>query len=741
MNFDLDSSLRESDRTEQPVATDPIAAIGWEKLLMYAPVGIVISRNGLVLHHNPRLAELLGIEFSPDLNGKPVPFAFADPAQARRIEIESVRRFAAGKPYETEVELQRRDGSRFWAHLHGYAIASGSPAAVRAWLLEDRSAYRAVEQQLRRVLLEQQAILDNAVLGICLLQDRTIRRCNARMSQMFGWTTSELIGQSTRVWYPSDDAWNENGATAYAALARNESFQRETLYRRRDGSEFWVRESGHALDPAKPLAGSVWLFEDITARRETEALLQKHQNELEALVGLRTRALVEANARLESEIAERARIEERMRHMTQHDELTGLPNRALLGERLQQTIQAQPYGTTFAVVFADLDRFKTVNDTLGHRSGDALLMTVARRLQFSMRKGDTLARVGGDEFVVVLPGADETAAREAAERLLALVAEPIAVGEMSLHVTASVGISLYPQDGDSPDLLLRHADAAMYQAKSSGRNGYSFYDATSIADSRRAFHLENDLRRAVAQEQFEVYFQPVWRLSDRRVAGLEALMRWRHPERGLVGAGAFIGVAEECGLIQAIGDWVFGQTCRILSTWRAAGVEVPTVAINLSVQQLWRPGLVERVNERLHHHGLTGRMIEFEITEATVMTPTSETLDTLRSLRAAGIALSIDDFGTGYSSLNYLRTLPVTKLKIDRTFIQDVHVNRDDNPIVRAILAMATALDLSVVAEGIENGHQADRLRDYGCELGQGFFLARPLRAAEIPALLTSRLH
>jgi diguanylate cyclase (GGDEF)-like protein/PAS domain S-box-containing protein len=710
----------------------------WATLLKHAPVGLVITRNQLVVHHNPRFAALFGLD-SNAVNGKPVPFAYVDPTQARRTDEEASRRLAAGQPYETEVEFLRRDGGRFWAHLHVYGAAGGTGAPVRAWIVEDRSAYRTVETQLRRVLLEQQAILDNSVLGICLVQDRTIRRCNARMHEMFGYGPAEMVGELTRIMYTSDDAWAENGINAYAALGRGESFQRECVYRRRDGSELWVRESGHALDPAKPHGGSVWLFEDITARRETEALLHKHQHELEALVDERTAELRETNARLEAEIAERARVEERMRHMAQHDELTGLPNRALLGERLQQTIAAQPAGTTFAVLFADLDRFKTVNDTLGHGTGDALLTTVARRLQFSLRKGDTVARVGGDEFVVVLPNADASAAREAAERLLSLVAEPIAVDEMSLHITPSVGICMYPQDADSPDLLMRHADAAMYQAKSSGRNTFAFYNARSIADSHRAFHMENDLRRAFLEQQFEVHFQPVCRLSDRMIVGLEALIRWRHPEQGLVGAGAFVGVAEESGLIQKLGDWVFGQTCRIVATWRAAGIDVPKVAINLSVQQLWRPGLVERVTERLHHHGLTGGMIEFEITEQTVMTPTAETLDILRSLRAAGIALSIDDFGTGYSSLNYLRTLPVTKLKIDRSFVEDVHENPDDNPIIRAILAMASALDLTVVAEGIENGAQADRLRDYGCEMGQGYFLSQPLRAAEIPALLRAR--
>jgi diguanylate cyclase (GGDEF)-like protein/PAS domain S-box-containing protein len=710
----------------------------WETLLTHAPVGIVITRNDLVIHHNPRFAELFGIESSA-INGRAVPFTYVDPTQAKRIDAEATRRLVARHPYETEVEFLRRDGARFWAHLHVYGTAIGTNAAVRAWIIEDRSAYHTVEQQLRHVLLEQQAILDNSVLGICLIQDRTIRRCNKRMHELFGYGPGEMVGRSTRILYTTDEAWEENGNNAYAALGRGESFQRECVYRRHDGTEFWVRESGHALDPAKSQSGSVWLYEDITERRRTEALLHQHQNELEALVDARTRELLEANAKLEAEVAERARMEERMRHMAQHDELTGLPNRVLLGERLQQTIAAQPAGTTFAVLYADLDRFKTVNDTLGHGIGDALLQTVARRLQFSLRKGDTVARVGGDEFVVVLPNADAKAAREAAERLLVLVAEPIAVNEMSLHITPSVGICMYPEDADSADLLLRHADAAMYQAKAGGRNTFAFYNASSIADAHAAFHLENDLRRAFIEQQFEVFFQPVCRLSDRMIVGLEALIRWRHPEQGLVGAGKFVGVAEESGLIQKMGDWVFGQTCRILATWRAAGIDVPRVSVNLSVQQLWRPGLVERVTERLHQHGLNGRMIEFEITEQTVMTPTAETLDILRALRAAGIALSIDDFGTGYSSLNYLRTLPVTKLKIDRSFVEDVAVNPDDNPIIRAILAMASALDLSVVAEGIENSAQADRLRDYGCEMGQGFFLSEPLRAAEIPALLRAR--
>jgi diguanylate cyclase (GGDEF)-like protein len=389
-----------------------------------------------------------------------------------------------------------------------------------------------------------------------------------------------------------------------------------------------------------------------------------------------------------------------------------------------------------AMLFIDLDNFKTINDTLGHGAGDTLLKTIARRLQFALRKGDTVARVGGDEFVIMLPGADAQAAREAAERLLTLIPEPIAVGELSLHITPSIGICLCPQDGDTPDLLLRHADTSMYQAKAAGRNGYAFFSESIGANTVREFHLENELRRAAVRQEFDIHFQPIFRLADRTIAGLEALVRWRHPEKGLLNAEAFIGVAEESGLIQVIGDWVFAQTCSVLATWRAAGVDVPKVAINLSVRQLWRPGLVERVSERLHHHGLNGSMIEFEITEETVMVPTAETLDTLRALRAAGVSLALDDFGTGYSSLNYLRTLPVTKLKIDRTFVKDVDVNPEDNPIVRAILGMATAMDLAVVAEGIENDGQVTRLLSYGCEFGQGYFLSKPLPAGRIPALL-----
>jgi diguanylate cyclase (GGDEF)-like protein/PAS domain S-box-containing protein len=709
---------------------------GWESSLNEAPMGIVVIHEGQVRRHNSRFAELFGLG-KKNIVGHRVPFDWSDPTQAQTIAEESAQSFAAGQSYQTEVESRRADGSRFWAHLNGYAIAAGTPSARQIWLVEDRTVQRATEQQQQQAMLEQQAILDNSVLGICLVQNQIVRRCNQRMEAMFGYETGELVGRPTRLWYLNDASYVEHWGNAHAALVRGEAYQGECRYQRRDGSEFWVRESARALDPANAPNGSVWLYEDITARRETEAMLQRHRNELEGLVAAsRAQMLTIANTRLEAEVSERDEGEGRSRHMARHDELTGLPNRALFDERLQQALATRIGGSSLAVLFIDLDRFKTINDTLGHGTGDMLLKTIAQRLQSGLRKGDTVARVGGDEFVIMLPGANADAASEAAERLLALIPEPIPVGELSLHITPSIGICLCPQDGDTPDLLLRHADTAMYQAKAAGRNGYAFFSESIGANMAREFSLENDLRRAAAQDEFDIHFQPIYRLADRSVAGLEALVRWRHPEMGLLNADSFIGVAEESGLIQVIGDWVFGQTCSILAAWRTAGVDVPKVAINLSVRQLWRPGLVARVLERLHHHGLNGSMIEFEITEETVMVPTAETLATLRALRAAGVSLALDDFGIGYSSLNYLRTLPVTKLKIDRTFVKDLEISPDGNPIVRAILGMAAAMGLSVVAEGIENAGQIERLRKYGCEFGQGYYLSAPLPAGEIPALL-----
>ena len=428
---------------------------------------------------------------------------------------------------------------------------------------------------------------------------------------------------------------------------------------------------------------------------------------------------------------ERKRYQEELERQANYDALTGLPNRHLFHDRLKQAVFAQRTPKSIAVVFIDLDHFKVINDSLGHNFGDEVLRHVGERLQSAVRDGDTVARVGGDEFVLIL--SDQT--REdvifrTMRRLIGKVSEPIVVGDRELNITCSAGISLYPQDGPDVQTLLKNADAAMYRAKSQGRNTFQFFTAEMNELANERLSMEQSLRRAIERDELLLHFQPRVNLRTREVDGVEALVRWQHPVRGLVLPDRFIPLAEETGLIVPIGEWVLRTACEQGEAWRRQGFQ-PVISVNLSARQLWGGGLVRLVADVIATTGMAEHL-ELELTESMVMHDAENVIATMQGLKALGVRLSVDDFGTGYSSLSYLKRLPLTALKIDGSFVRDITSGGpDEGLIAKAIISLGHSLHLKVIAEGVETEQQRDFLKLHECDEMQGYFFGKPMPPAE----------
>lgn len=437
------------------------------------------------------------------------------------------------------------------------------------------------------------------------------------------------------------------------------------------------------------------------------------------------------------DISEHKRAEEIISFQAYHDQLTRLPNRILFKDRLELAVaQAQRKRGSLAVMFIDVDRFKLVNDTYGHASGDSLLRGIASRLSSSLRRGDTLARLGGDEFTVLLPDiADAEDAEVIARKILCALEEPFQLDHGEFRATASVGIAIYPQDGESAEALTQHADLAMYQVKRCGKNSFRFFAPELNAHHQERIEIENDLRCALDRNQFELYYQPQISLSRQRVIGVEALLRWNHPEKGVIGPGSFIPIAEEMGMIGDISRWVLETACGQLACWRAAGFADLKMSLNLAPQDFDRENIVAMVTDCIAHYRVPASRLELEITESMMMQDTLGVAAKVKELRQAGIGVAIDDFGTGYSALAYLQKLPVSVLKIDRSFVRDLD-GLMTNPIISAITGIAKGFGMQIIAEGVEHAQQARTLRTLGCDVMQGFFFGCPLTADETVQLL-----
>lgn len=431
-----------------------------------------------------------------------------------------------------------------------------------------------------------------------------------------------------------------------------------------------------------------------------------------------------------TDISERKKAEERIKYMAYHDLLTSLPNRYQYVDKLEKAIQhAEEHHEHLAVMFLDLDGFKTINDTLGHAVGDELLKAVGQRLVRTLRKQDVAARFGGDEFALLLPGMDTKEALDCASMILSELGRKFVLGELEIYVSPSIGISIFPQDGQTSDTLIKHADAAMYHAKTQGKNNFQLFDPTMIDLMKKKMLLESALRKAVSEEQLLLYYQPQIDIHTGKIIGVEALLRWKHPEAGLISPAEFIPIAEETGLIIPIGEWVLRNACRQLKQWQETWHEPLIMAVNISIRQFMSGNFPDMIRSILAETGLEPSYLELEITES-MASDVQYTKEILLELTKIGVKVSIDDFGSGYSSLRYLSELPINKLKIDRVFIHEM--NTKNQAVIKSVIALAKTLGLEVLAEGVETDSQVAFLKDQGCELVQGYLYYRPMAAEEI---------
>lgn len=519
--------------------------------------------------------------------------------------------------------------------------------------------------------------------------DNRIIHTNAALTRITGYSAEELLGCNPRI-LSSGQTSAEVYVEMWAALGSNGYWSGEIWDRRKNGSVYpkWLTISA-MRDAEGVVTHYIGLFIDITERKQTEALID---------------------------------------HLAHHDNLTKLFNRHSLQGRLGQALAtAQRTRAPLAVMFIDIDRFKRVNDTLGHHTGDLLLIEVAARLRECVRESDIVARPGGDEFVVVLTGMED--ARDAfpvGNQILQMLAQPYHLANQVLQITPSIGISIYPDDGISVDDLMKNADMAMYHAKSQGRNNLQFFTAAMNAAATERMAMELELRQAIETGQLELHYQPQVCTHNGAACGVEALVRWRHPQRGLISPLAFIPLAEETGLIEPLGAWVLEEACRQFAIWRAEDAPILRIAVNLSAQQLRSPGLLAQVEDVMARYQLIPGELELEVTESEAMSDPERSFDTLRALRDLGVQLAIDDFGTGYSSLSYLKQLPVQILKIDRSFVKDIETDENDASICASILALAHSQGLKVVAEGVETMAQREFLAAHACEYLQGYLFAKP---------------
>ncbi|HLQ25864.1 MAG TPA: EAL domain-containing protein, partial [Acidiferrobacterales bacterium] len=586
------------------------------------------------------------------------------------------------------------------------ALASAFVVVFAAGLMVALARQRRASDSLARSEARVRASFNQASVGITeTALDGRFLQVNQKLCNMLGYSEQELLARSfIDITHPDDRvASNEFRERLFANQTESFAAEMETRYLCKDGSAICVLvTTAFVRDAGRNPNYCVSMIQDITERKE---------------------------------------LQERLLHQANYDSLTQLPNRGLYYDRLKQALsQAQRRKGTVGVLFIDLDRFKNVNDTLGHELGDQLLKQVSGRLAQCIRAGDTVGRLGGDEFAIIL--SEIAKAQDSglvAQKVIDALAKPFKLDGTEVFVTASIGIATYPDDSKDGGTLVKNADAAMLRAKGLGKNNYQFYTAEMNVRAVERLRLETDLRRALARKEFLLHFQPKASLASGEIIGCEALLRWQHPDKGIVPPGEFIPLLEDSGLIVPVGEWVIHAACEQIRAWQQAGVAPVPIAVNLSPKQFQHRDICAVVDKALNEYAVDARFLEVEITEGTAMQNAEDTIVTLRELKAQGVQIAIDDFGTGYSSLSYLKRFPIDFLKLDRSFVTGLPDQADDASITLAVITMAHSLNLKVIAEGVETKEQLAFLASNGCDEMQGYYFSRPLPAPECTQFLRQR--
>lgn len=636
---------------------------------------------------SPGYAALIGL--APEELGDPIetwkkrlhPEEYATVLEAHRNHLQGLT-----DNLDHIYRLRHKDGDYRWIHSRGRVLrdALGKPLHYTG-VARDITLQRLKEDHLRQAAV----VFDSTREGVLVTDAQAvIVHVNPSFERITGYRSEDVLGKTPAILRSGrqDQAFYQR---LWLALREQDVWSGEIWNRRKSGEIYpqWLHIRVVRNDQGQ-LTHYVGVFSDLSS-------IKRSENELDFLA--------------------------------HHDSLTGLPNRVLLRERIEQALENGKDRTVAgALLLIDLDHFKHINDSLGHTTGDMLLKEVSKRLQHQLDERCLLSRLGGDEFAILVENDDPEAVARLSQRILDGFNAPFDIHCQPIYISASLGVSLYPEDASDVDHLMQHADAALFQAKDSGRNAYAFYTRVLTARARAHVQVESALRHALDHDELRVHYQPVHDLASGRIVGVESLVRWQHPERGLVPPGEFVPVAEECGLIAALDNWVLKRACRQMREWQQRGVELEFVAVNVSSRLFNRGGLEERIANALEESGLEPRYLELEVTESAVMEDFEQSLNLLCRLRILGVNLAIDDFGTGYSSLMRLKRLPVHKLKIDQGFVAGLPGAVDDAAIARAIVALAQSMGLRVVAEGIEHQDQALFLREHGCDFGQGYWYGRP---------------
>jgi diguanylate cyclase (GGDEF)-like protein/PAS domain S-box-containing protein len=780
-----------SDDDSHSLAQDTDSPAPFDRAL----IALAITRGWKIVRCNGMLAELLGYT-AAQLTGRSISVLFADRIEFSHTYHTARTLLATGSQLHDEVRLAHRDGRTLWCEVRSRVLDPAGDGAELVWVVRDVTEERAARSELeatrdnleRRVAertrdlrrknaeleaeiterkLAESALRErserllyhrNRLMDLAQLDKSDMRKAFERIAEV-ACATLKLDRVSFWLMLPEGDGivaelihWAKAPrplATPVADVLRAEEhpayFDAIRCKEIVVASDALTHPATRSLGPSylEPLGVvstldvPVWLEARLIGMLCLEQLGSRRfwkPEDVDFAQG------VASMIALSIEASQRKQAEEKLTHLAHFDSLTGLPNRNLLQDRLRQALAVAARGHhKVALMFLDLDRFKTINDSLGHLIGDRILQEVAGRLSSGLRAGDTVARLGGDEFVMVLQGVHSLAdAAHVAENLLDVITPPLVVDGRKLHVSASIGIGLYPDDGLDVESLMRAADVAMYHVKDSGRNGYQFFAATMNVAANRRLTIETELRQALKRDELVLHYQPQIAVGSRRVVAIEALVRWNHPQHGLIGPSEFISVAEDSALILAIGNWALSQACAQNKAWQKAGGPHVPICVNLSARQFRDRELIAHVRHVLEETDLQPRFLELEITETTLMQQSESTLSTLAELSEMGIQLAIDDFGIGYSSLSYLKRFPVHKIKIDRSFVRDIPADQEDAAIASAIISLSHSMKLRVVAEGVETQAQLEFLAALGCDDVQGYLLCAPTTADGLKRALTA---